>query len=233
MAAVDLADAASTAVVLDAPRVYDWASPRPLYDVLKRALDIVVAVAALVVLSPLWIAIAVVIRLTSPGPIIHRALVVGRGGQAFTWYKFRTMRVADDGHHRAWLEQFVLADQPYRPGVYKLNPDPRVTRIGALLRRTSLDEVPQFINVLRGEMSVVGPRPPIEYEFSLYDDQRRRRLAVKPGITGLHQVTGRSTAPFSTMLATDLDYINRRSLALDLSIMARTFGVIFTGRGAS
>jgi lipopolysaccharide/colanic/teichoic acid biosynthesis glycosyltransferase len=212
---------------------YDWAQHLPVYAVLKRALDVVVALCVLVVLLPLWAAIGALIKATSPGPVLHRATVVGRYGRPFTWYKFRTMRVAPDHEHRSWLKEFVLADQPYQNGVFKLTPDPRVTRVGAFLRRTSLDEIPQLINVLRGEMSVVGPRPPIEYEFSLYDDRKKARLAVKPGITGLFQVTLRSKAPFSAMLETDLKYINNRSLWLDLTIMARTVLVMAFGRGAA
>lgn len=205
----------------------------PLYEFVKRLSDITVALAAILLLSPLWLAIAIAIKLTSPGPILHRARVVGRDGRPFTWYKFRTMRVASDDEHRNWLKEFVLADQPYQNGIFKLTPDPRVTRIGALLRRTSIDEVPQFINVLRGEMSVVGPRPPIEFEYSLYDEHKKQRLMVRPGITGLFQVTLRSKAPFSAMLETDLEYIRNRSIWLDLSIMARTVLVMALGHGAA
>lgn len=215
-------------------RVEPYATDRRLlYDVVKRTFDIAVSLAALVILLPIWLAIAGAIKLTSNGPVLFRGTVVGRYGRSFTWYKFRTMVVAPDHAHRDWLREFVLADRPYEGGRYKLTPDPRVTAVGAVLRRFSLDEVPQFINVLLGQMSIVGPRPPIEYEFSLYDEFRCRRLAVRPGITGLHQVTGRSLVPFSVMLATDLDYIERRSLALDLAIMARTATVMVTGRGAA
>jgi lipopolysaccharide/colanic/teichoic acid biosynthesis glycosyltransferase len=158
--------------------------------------------------------------------------MVGQAGRRFTYFKFRTMREGDDSHHREWLHAFVTRDAPYAGGDFKVRDDPRVTRIGAVLRRLSLDEVPQLINVIRGEMSVVGPRPPIPYEFDLYDEATKRRLAVKPGITGLHQVTGRSRVPFSTMLQIDLDYIERRSIPLDLSIMVRTPLVMLSGQGA-
>jgi lipopolysaccharide/colanic/teichoic acid biosynthesis glycosyltransferase len=204
----------------------------PSYEALKRALDLSIAAFILVLLSPLWLLIAAAIRLSSEGPALFRRGMVGRGGRPFTYFKFRTMREGDDSHHREWLHAFVTRDAPYAGADFKVRDDPRVTGIGALLRRLSLDEVPQLLNVLRGEMSVVGPRPPIPYEFSLYDDRAKQRLAVKPGITGLYQITARSSVPFSTMLQIDLDYIARRSLGLDLSIILRTPVAMLNGRGA-
>ncbi len=200
--------------------------------------DLIVASAVLVLGAPLWLLIGAVIRLTTRGPALYRAVQIGFGCEKFTYYKFRTMRQGSDKQHRDWLKEFVLEDRPYmyddqgRP-VYKDPGDQWVTPIGHWLRRTSLDEVPQFLNVLRGEMSVVGPRPTHPGEFEHFDEYARRRLAVKPGITGLYQVTGRGRVPFSQVLSTDLDYIRRRSSQLDLSIMARTIGVILTGRGAA
>jgi len=202
------------------------------YVIANRVLDVVIASAALVLLSPLWLAIAVLIRATSPGPALFRRTVVGKDGRHFTYYKFRTMVAGDDSHHREWLRGFVIRDAAYQDGYFKVIGDPRVTRVGRVLRRLSLDEVPQLINVLRGEMSIVGPRPPIAEEYALYDDRCRRRLAVKPGITGLYQVTARSRVPFSQMLAIDLDYIERRSITLDIAIMLRTIAVMVSGRGA-
>jgi lipopolysaccharide/colanic/teichoic acid biosynthesis glycosyltransferase len=147
------------------------------------------------------------------------------------------MRSGDDSHHKAWLRDFVRADRPFLDSegepVYKAVDDARVTPVGRFLRRFSLDEVPQLINVLIGDMSVVGPRPPIPAEYEVYDESARGRLAVKPGITGLYQVTARSRVPFSEMLAIDLDYIRRRSLGLDLSIMLRTVGAMVHGEGAA
>jgi len=210
-----------------------WGPERRGYEAASRALDVLVAGVVLVGLGPLWLAIAVLIRATSPGPALHRATVIGRRGERFTYLKFRTMVVGgDDRHHRRWLREFVTRDAPYRDGVFKVVGDSRITPVGRVLRRFSLDEVPQLVNVLRGEMSVVGPRPPLPYEWALYDDAAQRRLAVRPGITGLYQVTARSQVPFSGMLALDLDYIHRRSLGLDLSIMVRTVWVMLTGRGA-
>jgi lipopolysaccharide/colanic/teichoic acid biosynthesis glycosyltransferase len=191
-----------------------------------------IAGSVLVLLSPLWLLIGLVIRVTSPGPALFRATVVGKDGRQFTYYKFRSMVAGDDRHHKEWLRDFVTRDAPYRDRVYKVEADPRVTPVGRVLRRLSLDEVPQLINVLRGEMSIVGPRPPIPFEYDLYDQRARGRLAVKPGITGLYQVTARSQVPFSRMLALDLEYIERRSLWLDVGIMVRTVGVMLSGRGA-
>jgi lipopolysaccharide/colanic/teichoic acid biosynthesis glycosyltransferase len=203
------------------------------YKLAKRLLDMLIAGAALLLFSPLWILIGLAIRATSRGPALYRGRVVGKDGKPFTYYKFRTMIAGDDSHHRQWLKDFVLKDAPYQGGQFKVLSDPRVTRVGRFLRRFSLDEVPQLINVLRGEMSIVGPRPPVPFEFELYDARARRRLAVKPGITGLYQVSARSQVPFSRMLAIDLDYIQRRSLLLDLQIMFRTIGVMLGGHGAA
>jgi lipopolysaccharide/colanic/teichoic acid biosynthesis glycosyltransferase len=142
------------------------------------------------------------------------------------------MVAGDDSHHREWLKEFVTKDAPYQEGRFKVVADPRRTGIGKFLRRTSLDEIPQLIDVLKGDMSLVGPRPPILYEFEVYDQHARARLAVRPGITGLYQVTARSAVPFSQMLAIDLDYIERRSLWLDLKIILTTPWVMLTGKGA-
>jgi lipopolysaccharide/colanic/teichoic acid biosynthesis glycosyltransferase len=212
-----------------ASSAYDVGARKRGYEVTKRVLDVAVAGLILLLLSPLWIAIAILVRLTSPGPALFRRTVVGRNSVPFKYYKFRTMVAGDDSHHRAWLQGYVEKDAPYGKHGFKVRNDPRVTPLGRLLRRTSLDEVPQLINVLVGDMSMVGPRPPIEFEFELYDDAAKRRLAVKPGLTGLYQVTARNRVPFSRMLALDIEYVERRSTWLDLRIMARTAGVMLSG----
>ncbi len=206
------------------------------YEVAKRAIDIAIALFVLVAFGPLWMLIALVIKLTSPGPVLYAGRVVGRYGREFTYYKFRSMyHNCDDSGHRKFLEAFVqgggAVEADSKP-VYKYANDPRVTPVGHILRRTSLDEIPQFINVLRGEMSIVGPRPPVPYEYALYQPRHRLRLLVKPGITGLYQVSARSQVPFEEMVRIDLEYIARRSLWLDLQIMLRTIPVMLTGRGA-
>ncbi len=203
----------------------------------KRSLDIVAAGLLLLVSLPLWVIIALVIKLTSPGPVFYVQAAVGRGGRTFRFYKFRSMRAdADNAIHRRYIARFVRGpDGGGTAGtgdLYKMEKDARVTAVGRWLRRSSLDELPQLVNVLKGDMSLVGPRPPLPYEYELYDDWARRRLAVRPGITGLYQVTRRSRTSFRAMVAIDLEYIERRSLWLDLSIMARTLPAMLLGRGA-
>ncbi|GAC1333756.1 MAG: exopolysaccharide biosynthesis polyprenyl glycosylphosphotransferase [Candidatus Dormibacteria bacterium] len=215
----------------------DWPPPsHPGYDLLKRLSDVVISAGVLVVGSPLWLAIALAVRATSEGPALFQGPVIGKDCRIFTYFKFRSMVRGDDSRHREWLREFVRSDSAFGEAkgkqVYKAVDDPRITPLGAVLRRFSVDEVPQLINVLRGEMSLVGPRPPIPAEFEHYDDSARLRLGVKPGVTGLYQVTARSQVPFSGMLAIDLDYIGRRSTWLDFQIMARTVWVMLRGRGA-
>jgi exopolysaccharide biosynthesis polyprenyl glycosylphosphotransferase len=201
----------------------------------KRAFDIVVASAALVLLSPLWLLMALLIKLDSKGPVLYRQERVGMDGRIFLFLKFRTMRTgADDREHREYQKRYIegrpetnLGDS-LRP-VYKLHDDPRVTRTGRWLRRTSLDELPQLLNVLRGDMSLVGPRPPIPYEVEAYALWHRKRLDMKPGMTGLWQVSGRNRLSFDEMVRLDLSYIENWSLWLDLKIMLRTLPVLLRG----
>lgn len=207
--------------------------------VLKRLLDIVGSVAAIACLSPVFLAIAVAIKLTSPGPVFFRQKRMGRLGRQFTFLKFRSMQVKnDESIHREFVSRFISGDQlpvqPENPApVFKIQNDPRVTPIGRFLRRTSLDELPQFFNVLVGDMSIVGPRPPIPYEYACYDTWHRRRLlAVRPGITGLWQICGRSRVKFDEMVRLDLRYAQSWSLWLDLKILLRTPAAVFVGNGA-
>jgi exopolysaccharide biosynthesis polyprenyl glycosylphosphotransferase len=203
--------------------------------VVKRASDIFVAALALVLLSPLWLLVALLIKLDSRGPVLYRQERVGMDGRIFLFLKFRTMLAgADDREHREYQRRYIegrpdtnLGD-PQRP-VYKLHQDPRVTRTGRWLRRTSLDELPQLLNVLRGDMSVVGPRPPIPYEVEAYELWHRKRLDMKPGMTGLWQVSGRNRLSFDEMVRLDLFYIENWSLWLDLRIMLRTLPVLLRG----
>jgi exopolysaccharide biosynthesis polyprenyl glycosylphosphotransferase len=193
----------------------------------KRAIDILGSVAGLLLLSPLLLAISISIRRDSEGPVFFKQVRVGRGGKNFTCWKFRTM-AADAEAKRAELEHLSEG-----PGLlFKLKEDPRVTRTGRWLRRYSLDEVPQFWNVLKGEMSLVGPRPALPAEAEQYDDWVRNRLRVKPGMTGLWQVSGRTETSFSDYIRFDLFYIQNWSLALDLWIMWRTLRAVMTAEGA-
>lgn len=201
----------------------------------KRVLDLVLATPALVALAPLMAAMAVAIRLTSPGPVIFRQVRVGLSGRPFTLYKFRTMRVGgDDAAHRQMIVDELKpgAEPPGADGVYRLERDDRITPIGAWLRRTSFDELPQLWNVLRGTMSLVGPRPALPWEVELFERQFRERENLPPGITGLWQVSGRNLVSTPAMLELDLRYVRSWSLRLDLSILARTPGVLLRGDGA-
>jgi len=206
---------------------------------LKRSMDFVGSLVGLVILLPVFLSVALAIKLTSKGPVFFKQERVGRGGKKFTFLKFRSMYVnCDERAHKEYITKFISQSQEGaansgsngEAAVYKLTGDRRITSIGNFLRKTSLDELPQFINVLKGEMSLVGPRPPIPYECEIYDIWHRRRLIeVKPGITGLWQVEGRSKSAFNDMVRLDLKYINEWSLWLDLKILLKTPWVIITG----
>lgn len=203
-----------------------------------RALDLVVATAALIVLAPVLLVIAVAIRLESPGPALFRQRRLGRDTRPFTINKFRTMRqgVSHDAH-RAYVQRLIAGEQPAAIGGgprFKMSADDRITRVGRLLRRSSLDELPQLLNVIRGEMSLVGPRPPIDYEVESYPAPHWfRRFDVKPGITGLWQVSGRCELTIAQMIVLDIEYVQRRSLWLNLVILLRTLPAVLATRGAS
>ena len=206
--------------------------------IVKRGMDILVASVALALLSPLWIVIAVLIKLDSRGSVFYKQERVGMDGRIFLFLKFRTMQSdADDAAHRDYQRNYIAGRAETNLGdaerpVYKLRTDPRVTRIGRVLRRLSLDELPQLLNVLRGDMSVVGPRPPITYEVEAYELWHRKRLDMKPGLTGLWQVSGRNRLSFEEMVRLDLFYIENWSLLLDLKIILRTLPVMLRGDDA-
>jgi len=231
----------------------DWVADAKLYPdlnrgnsrkrmplVIKRVMDVAGSAALLLALSPLLAAIAAIIKLTSKGPVIFEQERLGRFGARFKCLKFRTMFTNNDPKiHQEFIQQFISGKEECGKGndsqqaVYKIINDPRVTPIGAFLRKTSLDELPQFWNVLRGEMSLVGPRPPVPYEFEIYDIWHRRRvLDIKPGVTGLWQVSGRSRTRFDDMVRLDLRYCQTWSLWLDLKILISTPRAVFGGDGA-
>lgn len=207
----------------------------------KRWLDIIGALVGIALFSPLMLLTAVAVKLTSPGPIIFRQIRLGEKGQPFVFYKFRSMAVnTDDRIHRAYVESLISGDvKAINQGsaeapLYKIKADPRVTPIGRIIRRTSIDELPQFFNVLKGEMSLVGPRPPLPYEAEKYQSWHMRRIfEMKPGITGIWQVEGRSRTSFDEMVRLDLEYMRRCSLALDLKILLKTVKVVLRGVGAA
>jgi lipopolysaccharide/colanic/teichoic acid biosynthesis glycosyltransferase len=208
--------------------------------VIKRVMDVAGSAGLLLVLSPLLAAIAAMIKLTSKGPVIYEQERLGQFGARFKCMKFRTMYTNNDPKiHQEYVQQFIAgkegldkSEKSEKP-VYKLINDPRVTSVGRFLRKTSLDELPQFWNVLRGDMSLVGPRPPVPYEFEVYDIWHRRRvLEVKPGVTGLWQVSGRNRMVFDDMVRLDLRYTQTWSLWLDLKILFATPRAVFHGDGA-
>ncbi|MFJ4500900.1 sugar transferase [Streptomyces sp. NPDC088864] len=200
---------------------------RGLQPVLKAAVDRAGAACGLVALAPLMLLIAVAVRLTSKGPVFHRQIRQGRHNRPFVMWKFRTM-VVDAERRKARLAAVNENDGP----MFKMRRDPRVTRLGRLLRRSSLDELPQLVNVLKGDMSLVGPRPPLPDEVSRYDERELRRLAVKPGLTGLWQVSGRSDLSWQETVSLDLWYVDNWSVAGDMGLMARTLRAVTDGRGA-
>jgi lipopolysaccharide/colanic/teichoic acid biosynthesis glycosyltransferase len=208
-----------------------------LVDLSCRVLDVVVSALLLVILLPLVALIAIAIRLDSRGPVLFRQRRYGRDLEPFIVTKFRTMHDgADQDSHRAFVLGLIAGEHPERPNGgprFKMVDDERVTRVGAVLRRTSLDEIPQLWNVLRGEMSLVGPRPPIPYEVEHYPSHWFARFAVKPGVTGLWQVSGRSELTLEEMVSLDVEYAERRSLWFNIRILLRTVPAVLSGRGAS
>lgn len=220
------------------PEIHDEVPKKRISMAIKRVIDFIGSALLLLILSPVLAVIAIAIKLTSKGPVIFRQERLGQFGERFECLKFRTMHANNDpGIHRDYVQNFIAgrADQQAEAGptIYKIKSDPRVTAVGKFLRKTSLDELPQFWNVLRGEMSLVGPRPPVRYEFEVYDLWHRRRvLEVKPGVTGLWQVSGRSRTCFDDMVRLDLRYSQQWSLWLDLKILLATPLAVFTGDGA-
>lgn len=192
----------------------------------KRAFDSSAALAGLLFLSPLLLVVAIAVKLTSPGPVLFRQTRIGKEGREFSMLKFRSM-VVDAEDRLAELRATNQADGP----LFKLDRDPRITRIGHFLRRHSIDELPQLVNVLRGEMALVGPRPPLAHEVAQYRESARRRLLVKPGLTGLWQISGRADLPWEEAVKLDLRYVENWSIAFDLMILWRTLYVVVSGHG--
>jgi lipopolysaccharide/colanic/teichoic acid biosynthesis glycosyltransferase len=193
----------------------------------KRPLDLLVGLLALLAASPIFLVVAALIKLTAPGPVFFVQTRIGKNGQPFSMYKFRSMHVDAEARRAALLAQ---SD---RQGIcFKSKSDPRITPVGRWLRRLSLDELPQILNVIFGDMSLVGPRPALPSEVAAYPARARLRLTVLPGITGLWQVSGRAEIGFDDMIELDIHYARNGGLFADLSILLRTFGAVFSGRGA-
>lgn len=207
---------------------YLWLSRINAHEQVKRALDVMVAAILLIGLLPVFTMLALLVKLTDGGPALHWQMRVGRWGKEFSFPKFRSMRLDAEK-----LLDSLLPESQHQAGVtFKMRRDPRVTRIGAFLRSSSLDELPQIWCVLKGEMSLVGPRPPLPREVEYYSLADRRRLDVKPGLTCIWQVSGRSDIPFPEQVKLDVEYIERRSLWLDLQLLARTVSAVVSGKGA-
>ena len=218
---IDQSESAEVRVVLPGRPWYSYNST------LKRVLDVSLASLVLIATLPAWLIIAIAIRLDSPGPAVFMQERVGLRGRRFRFYKFRSMTNGADGM-KASLRHLSEVDGP----VFKLTADPRVTRVGAFLRRTSLDELPQLLNVIRGDMSIVGPRPPLPDEVAQYRPSDMIRLAVKPGLTCWWQVRGRSSVDFETWMAFDREYVYGLSFLVDVQILLRTVQAVLSGRGA-
>jgi lipopolysaccharide/colanic/teichoic acid biosynthesis glycosyltransferase len=211
---------------------------KKVYGILKRSLDIVGSLSGIIILSPIFLTVPLLIKMTSEGPVLFRQRRIGHLGKGFTFLKFRSMKTGCSHEiHKEYVENLInkkkVIIKPGEEPVYKIIDDPRVTSIGRFLRKTSLDELPQLINVLKGEMSLVGPRPPIPYEVASYRYWHRRRvIEVKPGITGLWQVYGRSRTTFDDMVRLDLQYIEAQSIWLDMKILFNTPRAVLIGAGA-
>jgi len=215
---------------------------RKVFRIMKRVMDVSGGLTALLLFAPVFLVIAVAIKATSKGPVLFRQRRIGQYGKSFVFLKFRSMYVnSDAAAHKEYVTQLIAGralkqsatGQSKGDGVYKLTKDPRITPVGSFLRKTSLDELPQFINVIKGEMSLVGPRPPVPYEVEAYELWHRSRLLeAKPGITGLWQVSGRSRVKFDDMVRLDLHYARNWSPWMDLKILLRTPGAVVLGEGA-
>ncbi|SDH73952.1 Undecaprenyl-phosphate galactose phosphotransferase, WbaP/exopolysaccharide biosynthesis polyprenyl glycosylphosphotransferase [Desulfosporosinus hippei DSM 8344] len=208
--------------------VYDSHPRRPWHEAAKRGMDVILSGAGLMVLTPVFVLVALAIKLTSKGPIFFAQERVGLNGREFNIYKFRSM-VVNAEELKGRLAHLNEMSGP----VFKIANDPRVTAVGRFIRKTSIDELPQLYNVFRGDMSLVGPRPPLISEVNLYDSKHRKRLAVKPGITCIWQISGRNEVDFDQWMEMDAEYVDRWSLWLDMEILARTVPVVLLRKGAS
>lgn len=201
----------------------------------KRVFDFFVSLIAIILLSPIFLLVALLVKLDSKGPALFHQERIGEAGKPFQVYKFRSMRAnSDDAVHRAAVAKFLEGKKIAEEGgenVYKLAKDPRITRVGGFIRATSLDELPQLFNILRGDMSLVGPRPALRYEVEQYRYRHRYRLLVKPGLTGIWQVYGRSKVDFETLVSMDLHYVTDGTFWLDMKLILLTFGVVFKRSG--
>jgi len=210
-------------------------SVRAKIFLLKRVLDLMLSSLILIAFSPLLLLIMLAIKIGSPGPVLCKQMRLGKKGKPFRFYKFRSMHVdTDDGQHRSYVKSLIKVGRPYEvdengKSLFKICEDGRVTRVGKLIRKYSVDEFAQLLNVLRGEMSLVGPRPPLPHEYEDYRDWHRKRLDGTPGITGVWQVSGKNRISFEEMVRLDIHYLKNWSLWLDIKIILRTIPVMLKG----
>jgi undecaprenyl-phosphate galactose phosphotransferase len=207
-----------------------------LFNKIKHGFDALVTIPAFIIQIPLFAFIAAAVKIDSPGPVFYKAQAVGRDGRLFAMYKFRSMRTdADASIHKEYVTQLIegkIIRENKQSGPLKITDDPRITSVGRIIRKLSLDELPQLLNVIKGEMSLVGPRPCLPYEYEVYQEWHKKRTVVRPGITGLWQVTGRSEVAFEDMILLDLYYIYNRNLLMDLQILFETIFVVLGKKGA-
>jgi lipopolysaccharide/colanic/teichoic acid biosynthesis glycosyltransferase len=206
-----------------------------IYSSIKHLIERLLALALLILLTPLFVLLALLIQWDSPGPVLFRQERIGKGGKPFKFFKFRSMRSdIDRGAHEAFFKAFVNGHTEGSEQLQEFKPiqDDQVTRMGRFLRKTSLDELPQLLNIIKGEMSFIGPRPNVLAEVEAYKDWHRRRLEVLPGITGLAQINGRSSIPFDQIVQYDIEYVENESLLLDLQISWQTLPAVLRGKGA-
>jgi lipopolysaccharide/colanic/teichoic acid biosynthesis glycosyltransferase len=207
-----------------------------LFGKMKYAVDALITLPATLLLLPFFALTALAIKANSKGPVFYRANAIGKNGNPFTMYKFRSMRVNGGSDiHKNYVTRLIKGEirpetENGRP--LKVTEDPRITKVGHVLRKTSMDELPQILNVLRGEMSLVGPRPCLPYEFEIYKDWHKKRLSVRPGITGLWQVAGRSAVAFEDMVLLDLYYVYNRNFSLDMNVIYETIFAVLAKKGA-
>ena len=231
-------EATGVSVVSPIPMAWEASHHSVLQLVTKRVLDIAGSLLGILMLSPIMLLASFAVKATSPGPILFKQVRVGRHGKTFTFFKFRSMRVdTDQNLHRTYVETLIRGDGQGRQSANdraweKLPNDPRITRVGRFLRSTSIDELPQLFNVLKGDMSLVGPRPAIDYEIEYYEPWHFYRLQVKPGITGMWQVEDRGTSSFDNMVCRDCYYVRAWSVALDVEILVKTVSVVLRRVGA-
>ena len=224
----------STLLILERPRAKLINQP---FQIVKRAMDVVLALVLMPVVIPLLAVAALAVKLSSPGPALFKQKRIGKGGQLFEIYKLRTMRQNfDKSKHRQFMKEYIQGQafkntKDDRPVIYKPALEDQITKVGHILRKTSIDELPQIFNVLRGEMSFVGPRPNVPWEVEAYKDWHKERLEVKPGITGLAQVKGRSGISFEQLVKYDMVYVRYQSIALDLKIFWWTIAVVLNRDG--